>query len=167
MDMNFLIPLRRDYLSPITTILYPDHGGASLDSHKAFTVQYNATEPNHDIDLGYHYDNAEVTLNISLTENFEEGSLYFGPMQQERTERTENFSECVHRLGYGILHRGQHMHGALPISDGERHNVIIWMRSSVERNKQCPMCFQKPVLVETQGQGDGFTQVEVQVCNVV
>ena len=127
-------------------------------------MQYKS-EPDHDLDLNYHYDNAEITLNVSLGKNFEEGSLYFGPMYQEETGST-NFKECIHQLGYGILHRGQHMHGALPISDGERNNLIIWMRSSRVRNALCPMCFEKPTLVETVGPGDGFTQPSVDVCHL-
>ena len=49
--------LRMEYLSPITRLLYPDWGGSSLDSHKAFIVTYKEGE---DVDLSYHYDNAEV-----------------------------------------------------------------------------------------------------------
>ena len=74
-------------------------------------------------------------------------------------------TECTqweHRPGYGLLHRGQHMHGALPIQSGERINLIIWMRSSAVRNKLCPMCDKPPSLVPSAGEaGDGFT---VAVC---
>ena len=65
--------------------------------------------------------------------------------------------ECEHTPTYGILHRGQHMHGALPIQTGHRYNLILWMRSSKIRNKLCPMCKQLPRLVPTQGAGAGFT----------
>lgn len=37
---------------------------------------------NEDLDLSYHYDNAEVTLNVSLGKDFTEGNLYFGDMKQ-------------------------------------------------------------------------------------
>ena len=62
-------------------------------------------------------------------------------------------------VGHGILHRGQHMHGAMPISgnNSERHNLILWMRSSSVRNHLCPMCGEKPKLVEQVYRGDGFT----------
>lgn len=62
-----------------------------------------------------------------------------------------------HKKTQGILHRGQHFHGAMPIDFGERHNLIIWMRSSSIRNQQCPRCDERPTLVETPGEGDGFT----------
>ncbi|KTG43040.1 hypothetical protein cypCar_00023042 [Cyprinus carpio] len=69
-------------------------------------------------------------------------------------------TECVevkHHVTEGLLHRGQHMHGALPISSGTRWNLIIWMRASRERNKLCPMCGKRPTLVESDGFSDGFT----------
>ena len=59
------------------------------------------------------------------------------------------------------------MHGAMPISSGERINLIIWMRSSSVRNKMCPMCDSEPVLTAANQFGDGFTKEEpneVEVC---
>ena len=77
-------PLRTDYLSSLSAILYPSWGGHSLDSHKTFTVTY---EPEADRDLSCHFDNAEVTLNVALTRDFSGGDLYFYNMHgQERTE---------------------------------------------------------------------------------
>lgn len=78
-DDGFVTPLRELYLRPLTSVLYPDYGGRCLDSHKAFVVKYDMKE---DLDLSYHYDNAEVTLNVSLGKDFTEGSLYFGDMKQ-------------------------------------------------------------------------------------
>uniref|UniRef100_A0A3Q2YPA6 2-oxoglutarate and iron-dependent oxygenase domain containing 2 n=1 Tax=Hippocampus comes TaxID=109280 RepID=A0A3Q2YPA6_HIPCM len=153
-DQGFVTPLREQYLHPLASVLYPDCGGHCLDSHRAFVVKYDIKE---DLDLSYHYDNAEVTLNVSLGRDFTEGNLYFGDMRQVPLNETE-CSEIKHRAGEGILHRGQHMHGALPISSGQRWNLIIWMRSSQERNKLCPMCNRKPVLVEGEGFADGFTR---------
>ncbi|XP_077377056.1 2-oxoglutarate and iron-dependent oxygenase domain-containing protein 2 isoform X1 [Festucalex cinctus] len=153
-DEGFVTPLREQYLHPLTSVLYPDCGGRCLDSHKAFVVKYDMKE---DLDLSYHYDNAEVTLNASLGRDFTEGNLYFGDMRQVPLNETE-CSEVQHRAGEGLLHRGQHMHGALPISSGQRWNLVIWMRSSQERNQLCPMCNRRPVLVEGEGFADGFTR---------
>ncbi|KAM6930653.1 2-oxoglutarate and iron-dependent oxygenase domain-containing protein 2 [Xenentodon cancila] len=153
-DEGFITPLREQYLQPLTSLLYPDCGGRILDSHKAFVVKYDMNE---DLDLSYHYDNAEVTLNVSLGKDFTEGNLYFGDMRQVPVYETE-CTEVEHRVTEGVLHRGQHMHGALPISSGQRWNLILWMRASQERGKLCPMCNRKPTLVEGDGFADGFTE---------
>lgn len=153
-DEGFITPLRRLYLHPLTSLLYPDCGGCCLDSHKAFVVKYDLNE---DVDLSYHYDNAEVTLNVSLGKDFTEGNLYFGDMRQVPLSEME-CSEVEHRVSEGLLHRGQHMHGALPISSGQRWNLIIWMRASQQRNQLCPMCDRRPTLVAGEGFADGFTQ---------
>lgn len=79
MDETFITPLREKYLRPVTALLYPDLGGSCLDSHKAFVVKYSLHE---DLDLSSHYDNAEVTLNVSLGRDFTEGNLYFGDFNQ-------------------------------------------------------------------------------------
>ncbi|XP_064827246.1 2-oxoglutarate and iron-dependent oxygenase domain-containing protein 2 [Oncorhynchus masou masou] len=152
-DEGFIIPLREQYLQPLTSLLYHDCGGCYLDSHKAFMVKYDMHE---DLDLSYHYDNAEVTFNVSLGKEFTEGNLYFGDMRQVPLSETA-CTEVEHKVTEGILHRGQHMHGALPISSGQRWNLIVWMRASQERNKLCPMCNKMPTLVEGEGFADGFT----------
>ncbi|NWI14483.1 OGFD2 protein, partial [Crypturellus soui] len=154
MDETFITPLREKYLRPITALLYPDLGGACLDSHKAFVVKYSLHE---DLDLSSHYDNAEVTLNVSLGKDFTEGNLYFGEFRQDPNP-VPKYLEIEHVRTQGLLHRGGHIHGALPIASGERWNLIIWMRSSAIRNKLCPMCNKKPELVEAEGFGDGFTE---------
>lgn len=159
-DEGVIKPLRERFLSPLSKILYPEFVGASLDSHKAFVVTYRVGQ---DRDLDYHYDNAEVTCNISLDDSYKGGDLYFGGMKSERIRDT--FSRCSHLLGYGLLHRGQHLHGATELKEGERQNLIVWMRSSGVRNTACPMCDRKPSLVETDGRGDGFTMKEVDVCS--
>lgn len=161
-DEGFLNPFRETYLKKIAEVLFPDWGGGHLDSHKAFIVKYKMAE---DLDLNYHYDNAEVTLNVSLGKSYTGGSLYFGDMRTVPLKETE-CSEYEHKAGVGLLHRGQHYHGALPIHTGERYNLIIWMRSSKVRNNLCPMCDRKPDLVQTIGYGDGFTQATVDVCSL-
>lgn len=55
---KFISELRTRYLIPLTKLLFPDWGGDTLDSHKAFIVTYKEGE---DVDLNYHYDNAEVS----------------------------------------------------------------------------------------------------------
>ncbi|KAH0625414.1 hypothetical protein JD844_014904 [Phrynosoma platyrhinos] len=170
MDEAFITPLREKYLQPLTALLYPDCGGGHLDSHKAFVVKYALHE---DLDLSSHYDNAEVTLNISLGKEFTEGNLYFAEFRQD-TNPVPKYIEVEHVLYHGLFHRGGQMHGALPVTSGERWNLIIWMRSSAVRNQLCPMCNREPELVEAEGFGDGFTNSHdgrqsetVDVCAVI
>ena len=67
---------------PMAALLYPEWVAASgLDSHRAFTVSY---AQGGDVDLAYHYDNAEVTLNVCLGKRFTGGELSFGPMKGVR-----------------------------------------------------------------------------------
>ena len=64
-----------------------------------------------------------------------------------------------HRKGVGIFHPGSELHGAMPVT-GSRTNLIIWLRSSAIRNKECPMCGNTPDLEAVDvgdSMGDGFT----------
>jgi hypothetical protein len=163
-DPGLLNPLHELYLQPISKILFPAETGEGLDTHKAFIVTYGEGK---DVDLDFHFDNAEVTLNVSLNADFTEGCLYFGRLNTEAA--ATSFAKCEHRVTRGVLHRGQHMHGALPIGDeeGERYNLIVWMRSSSVRNRMCPMCRKQPDLVEMpDGSGDGFTAPQVELCSL-
>nr|XP_016850236.1 PREDICTED: 2-oxoglutarate and iron-dependent oxygenase domain-containing protein 2 [Anolis carolinensis] len=153
MDEAFITPFREKYLQPLAALLYPDCGGGHLDSHKAFVVKYALKE---DLDLSSHYDNAEVTLNVSLGKEFTDGNLYFAEFRED-INPVPKYIEVEHVLFHGLLHRGGQMHGALPVTSGERWNLIIWMRSSIVRNQLCPMCNRTPELVEADGFGEGFT----------
>lgn len=152
-DESLLNPLRENYLKPITSILFPSFGGHCLDSHKAFTVLYEA---NGDLALSCHFDNAEITLNIALGSDFSGGDLYFLGMKDENGATPPKKIQCQHFPGWGVLHRGYHMHGAEPITAGRRSNLIMWMRASSVRNIQCPMCDCPPHLVAVVGADDGF-----------
>jgi len=71
-------------LSQALFIIYSDLwpcaecGGASLDHHRSFVVRYH---PEEDVQLEYHYDDAEVTLNVNLGVEFEGGQVLFGAMR--------------------------------------------------------------------------------------
>lgn len=86
---------------------------------------------------------------------------------RNEAQSEKDMREVIHKHGHCILHRGQHMHGALPIQDGERYNLIIWMRSSKVRNIKCPMCDCKPDLIPVAGFGGGFTTENLDVCGII
>ncbi|XP_025090835.1 2-oxoglutarate and iron-dependent oxygenase domain-containing protein 2-like isoform X1 [Pomacea canaliculata] len=178
-DTYLLGPLRQHYLAPVTSLLFPNSGGICLDSHKAFTVTYGS---GHDLDLSCHFDNSEVTLNVALGyDGFSGGHLVFGRMKDELASQDSLKTplHVEHRTGWGVLHRGGHMHSAEKLLGGKRCNLIMWMRSSAVRNVTCPMCSQPPQLLPTPGADDGFTiqdqgtqitvprQREVDVCHAL
>jgi len=132
----FLAKLRDAYVSPFARLLYPEASGDSLDHHHGFIVQYKIGE---DLDLDFHYDESEVTLNVCLGKVFTGGSLYFAGLLEDPSTHDEYF-QFQHKLGAGILHIGKHRHGALKIKSGERYNLILWCRSSKLRSMPCKHC---------------------------
>ena len=67
----------------LAQLLFPVWVDDGLDSHKAFIIQYATGE---DLDLSYHFDNAEVTLNVNLGKQFT-GDLYFRKIKNIRTSK--------------------------------------------------------------------------------
>jgi len=120
-----------EYISPFASILFPEYGGDSLDDHHAFIVQYKLKE---DVDLDFHYDESEVTLNLCLGKQFTGGSLYFKGLLLKPETHSEDF-EFLHVPGKAILHIGKHRHGAKAIKSGERYNLIVWFTSKTLRAK--------------------------------
>jgi len=123
--------MMEEYVSPFASHLYPDVGGDSLDTHHGFTVEYKVGK---DVELDFHVDQSDVTLNVCLGTTFSGGTLYFRGIRCALCQQTaplphEEF-EVEHAPGQAILHRGKHRHGANPITDGERDNLILWCMSS-------------------------------------
>uniref|UniRef100_A0A1I8IVA5 Fe2OG dioxygenase domain-containing protein n=1 Tax=Macrostomum lignano TaxID=282301 RepID=A0A1I8IVA5_9PLAT len=145
--------LRSDWLQPLVDCLLPEAAnGAKLDSHRAFTVRYL---PGRDTGLGYHYDNAEATLNVCLTDSnsYHGNALYFGDLVEPKLgggcplispERLEALPGVEQRLGWGLLHPGLRMHGVRRLLEGTRLNLILWLRASRLRNRLCPRCWRRP-----------------------
>ena len=83
-DDHFMNRFREHYLQPLSAVLYPEWTGPSgLDSHRSHIVTYDATGPTGrtDVGLSTHFDNAEVTLNVSLGKEYTDRELYFGEMK--------------------------------------------------------------------------------------
>ncbi|KFK39158.1 hypothetical protein AALP_AA3G207800 [Arabis alpina] len=126
--------LMEGFIRPISKVFFNDVGGATLDSHHGFVVEYGE---NRDVDLGFHVDDSEVTLNVCLGKEFMGGELYFRGTRCEKhvntaTKSDESFDYC-HIPGQAVLHRGRHRHGARATTAGHRVNMLLWCRSSVFR----------------------------------
>lgn len=140
-----------EVVAPFARQLFPDVGGGSLDQHHGFTVEYGVEK---DLDLGFHVDASDVTLNICLGTDFSGGELYFRGIRcescmQTRARPEEEF-DIAQVPGRAILHRGKHRHGAKAILEGERHNLILWCNSSQyaasNEPERCPSwCHSSPV----------------------
>ncbi|KAG5022161.1 hypothetical protein JHK85_018503 [Glycine max] len=65
-------------------------GGSTLDSHHGFVVEYGKDR---DVDLGFHVDDSEVTLNVCLGKQFSGGELFFRGVRCEKHVNTGSHSE--------------------------------------------------------------------------
>jgi len=133
--------LVEDVVRPLAAAAFAEVGGASLDHQHAFVVEYGAGR---DLDLDLHVDDAEVTLNLCLSDDFEGGALRFEGRRcrrhwQDYASR-EELIDVPQRPGLAVLHAGAHRHRALPTSTGRRTNLIVWCRSSDYRAVPEPGC---------------------------
>jgi hypothetical protein len=122
---DFIDQLLLKYMAKFARFFYPEWREAqNLDSHHSFIVQYKTNE---DLDLGFHYDDSHVTLNVCLGKEFTGGELYFRGLYHFSETHNEHF-KLAHAPGRGVVHLGQHRHGAHKITSGARYNLIIWGR---------------------------------------
>ncbi|CAI9756127.1 unnamed protein product [Fraxinus pennsylvanica] len=131
---TMLDKVMEEYIRTISKVLFPEVGGSTLDAHHGFVVEYGMDR---DLDLGFHVDDSEVTLNVCLGKQFSGGELFFRGVRCEKHVNTETQSEEIfdfsHVPGRAVLHRGRHRHGARATTSGNRINLLLWCRSSVFR----------------------------------
>ncbi|KAI3720077.1 hypothetical protein L6452_20987 [Arctium lappa] len=131
---SMLEKLMEDFVRHISKIFFLDVGGYSLDSHHGFVVEYGMDR---DVELGFHVDDSEVTLNVCLGKQFTGGELFFRGVRCEKHVNSETHSEEIydyaHFPGRAVIHRGRHRHGARATTSGHRINLLLWCRSSVFR----------------------------------
>jgi hypothetical protein len=113
--------LANRYLRPLGRVFFNEYIGQGDDSEAyAFTIRYKSGE---DVQLKEHSDASIVTLNLNLNlpeEIFAGSSLYFLDEDKER-------HHVIFEPGMAVLHRGQNRHAALPIEQGERNNMVVWL----------------------------------------
>lgn len=123
---DMVAQVRIQLIVPLAKHLFPRSGGATLDQHHAFCVEYSMSTER---ELGFHYDASDVTLNVCLGETFTGGELFFRGLLEDESTHGENFV-YNHVVGRAVLHIGRHRHGALELKSGRRLNLIVWCRSS-------------------------------------
>lgn len=112
------------YMRPLGRLFFPDYIQADDDSQSfGFSIQYQAGK---DQSIREHCDASSLTLNINLNlpngqEQYEGSSLYFKD-QMSGTKTSVKFSP-----GYAVIHRGAVPHAALPIANGQRSNLVLWL----------------------------------------
>ncbi|KAE8695528.1 2-oxoglutarate and Fe(II)-dependent oxygenase superfamily protein isoform 2 [Hibiscus syriacus] len=131
---TMLDKLMEDFIRPISKVFFSDVGGSTLDSHHGFVVEYGIDR---DVELGFHVDDSEVTLNVCLGKEFTGGDLFFRGVRCDKHVNTETHKDEVldysHVPGRAVLHCGRHRHGARATTTGNRVNLLLWCRSSVFR----------------------------------
>ncbi|XP_057859115.1 2-oxoglutarate and iron-dependent oxygenase domain-containing protein CP2 isoform X2 [Cryptomeria japonica] len=132
---NMLDKLMIDFIKPLASVLFPDVGGSTLDTHHGFVVEYSKER---DLDLGFHVDDSEVTLNVFLGKQFTGGELFFRGVRCDKHVNdeidTEEIFEYSHNPGYAVLHAGRHRHGVKEIASGHKTNLILWCRRELRKH---------------------------------
>lgn len=133
--MSFLNELVRDYIRPMGRLFFPSYVGRDDDVRLyAFSIRYSANE---DLDLKEHSDASVISFNVNLNlpnEQYDGSSIYFvNPETSEgkKPKHTDRDETHIRKLqfdsGTALLHRGMIRHGALPIANGTRQNLVIWL----------------------------------------
>lgn len=161
-SMNALIEA---VVCPLAGALFPAHGGLEFGGthhrcapqfacacvlrrsrasrgSRSFLVKYKMSE---DLSLNKHRDASDVTLNVCLGRTFTGGTLFFhgegerlfaATATGERLPSAERTLSLQHVRGMGVMHIGDHIHGADPLTSGERWNLIVWRRRRVASTGQ-------------------------------
>lgn len=119
-----IFDLQDAVIQPLASVLFPMEG-SELESHHSFTIRYKGGEDTH---LDVHTDDSDVTFNVNIFGNYTGAPLVFCGINGEPDHR--HFRTAYqHQLGYAVMHRGRHRHGAEDITGGERMNLVVWSYS--------------------------------------
>ena len=142
----------REFVSPIIEMLYPEYIalGDTCDNYP-FTVDYRKDpSKDFDVDMKHHRDSSLATLNVCLGYKFTAGNLQFWGDDPDSLPYDDSKGEGEMKMtpGLSLLHKGGHMHAALPITSGHRVNLIMWMygEGGYVRSGKCPPTLQTTAL---------------------
>lgn len=116
----FYRQLMDKYMRPIARLLFPEVMGYDSQTF-GFSIQYQSDM---DTSLRPHTDASAATMNINLNlpnEEFEGSEVDF-----YNAETGKNV-QLVFEPGVAVIHRGNAMHAARPITKGERSNIVLWL----------------------------------------
>ncbi|MBT3142858.1 2OG-Fe(II) oxygenase family protein [Falsiruegeria litorea] len=116
----FYRDLMNVYMRPISRLLFPDTIGYDTQTF-GFSIQWQADA---DTSLRAHTDASSVTLNLNLNlpgEDFSgSGVRFFDP-------KTRQVAELSFAPGTALIHHGSVPHESMPITKGERSNIVLWL----------------------------------------
>lgn len=116
----WLAEMQADYISPVAEAHFADLKPLKKYPY-AFTVEYDVKKQR---SLAAHFDSSSVTLNLCLAGDFEGGDVVFYGDGVGGSERRRHVVQ--NKVGYGIVHRGAHVHRATKLTKGTRTNLIFW-----------------------------------------
>jgi len=108
------------YMRPVARLLFPDVYGYDSQTF-GFSIAWQAGK---DTKLQPHTDASSVTLNVNLNlpgENFSGSAVRFMDPVNRKVE------SLTFEPGTAMIHHGNVPHASEPITEGERHNIILWL----------------------------------------
>ncbi|APG61567.1 2OG-Fe(II) oxygenase [Sphingorhabdus lutea] len=117
---SFYQQLMDYYMRPISRLLFPDIYGYDSQTF-GFSIQWQAGK---DVDLRAHSDASSVTLNINLNLP---GEKYSGSAVRFMDPKSRRVESLSFEPGTALIHHGKVPHASEPITEGERHNFVLWL----------------------------------------
>ncbi len=116
----FYKDLMDHFMRPIARLLCPDVYGYDSQTF-GFSIQWEAGK---DTTLQAHTDASSVTLNINLNLR---GEDFSGSAVRFMDPATNSVKDLTFAPGTALIHHGRAMHASKPITQGERHNFVLWL----------------------------------------
>ena len=116
----FYRDLMDHYMRPVARLLFPDVYGYDSQTF-GFSVEWQAGG---DTDLRAHTDASSVTFNVNLNlpgEEFSGSAVRFMDPAGRQVE------DLTFEPGTALIHHGSVPHASLPIVEGQRQNLIMWL----------------------------------------
>lgn len=117
---KFYRDLMDHFMRPIARMLFPDVYGYDSQTF-GFSIQWQAGK---DTTLQAHKDASSVTLNINLNLP---GEAFSGSAVRFMDPATKSVKDLTFAPGKALIHHGSALHASKPITEGERHNFVLWL----------------------------------------
>ncbi|EAQ65853.1 hypothetical protein MED121_01540 [Marinomonas sp. MED121] len=108
------------YMRPVARLLFPEVMGYDSQTF-GFSIKWQAGM---DTSLRLHTDASAVTMNINMNL---EGEAFTGSEVDFHDPSTGKLNRLSFEPGTAMIHRGNVAHAALPITSGERSNMVLWL----------------------------------------